>query len=237
MSESTPFSLFIDLITFDKTIYSRELEIKKRYAAIDLLKKQKEQYALDMAYAKEALHDITKQVDAKELEMKTLESQEADRKERMDHVVNQKEYKSIKHELETIGVQQHALEDVLIVSWNQLEVAKKVYDQKATEYQNNIQQVDTQIAQHTKDVEQLEQELAEQKKIRSNKEDHVPKEWLDKYTMMRARTVDPVTAVVDGSCGSCFYQLTDQDMILINRNRLLQCKGCYRFLYNAALAQ
>jgi predicted nucleic acid-binding Zn-ribbon protein len=55
--------------------------------------------------------------------------------------------------------------------------------------------------------------------------------------MMRTRTADPVVPVLDGSCSACFHYLTEQDLLLIKKNKLMQCKGCYRFLYSEALAK
>ena len=45
---------------------------------------------------KTKLHDMRKEVDAKELEMKMLDLQETDKKKRLDTVANHKEYQSIK---------------------------------------------------------------------------------------------------------------------------------------------
>src|SRR5690348_6650744 len=118
MSEPTPFGLFIDLINFDRNLHARELEIQKQKQAIVQQEAHKKQCADDLAQAHRALHDITKLVDEKELEMKSLDAQEADKKKRMDHVSNPKEYKAIRHEIELIAAQQLAIENTLLAAWN-----------------------------------------------------------------------------------------------------------------------
>lgn len=237
MSESTPFGLFIDLINFDKDIHVRELEIQKQKQAIVLQEEKKKQSADDLAQTRGALHDITKLVDEKELEMKSLEAQEAEKKKRMDHVTNQKEYKSMRHEIELIAAQQLAIENILLAAWNQFEHVKKEYEKKETAYHQIITDIDVQIHKHMQDIAILEQEVTDRQKVRAQKATHVPQEWYDKYMMMRARTADPVVPVLDGSCSACFHYLTEQDLLLIKKNKLMQCKGCYRFLYNEALAK
>ena len=49
--------------------------------------------------------------------------------------------------------------------------------------------------------------------------------------MMRERVSDPVVPILQGGCSACFYKTPEQDLILLKRNKLLQCKNCYRFLF------
>jgi len=235
MSEQRPFDYFIDLINFDQKLHLCELDIKKQEQEIVQLQDQKKSLDLELHKAKNELHDAKKLVDEKELEMKELEMRESDKKKRMDRVSNQKEYQSIKHELGTITSSQLALEDSLIAAWNQFEIAQNKFDKHESEYAQAVNDLDAQIIQQKVVLKELQEQLSEKKKIRSSKEESVPEEWLEKYMIMRARVSDPVVPVVDGSCVSCFNPVTGQDIISINRNKLLQCKGCYRFLYNKLL--
>ncbi len=235
MSEQRPFDYFIDLINFDQKLHLHELDIKQQKQEVAQLEDQKNSLNIELHKAKNELHDAKKLVDEKELEMKEIESQESDKKKRMNQVSNQKEYQSIKHELETIVASQLALEDVLVSAWNQLEISQKKFETYEREYEQKVKDIDAQLTQKKLDLGELQKQLSEQKKIRSSKEESVPEEWLEKYMVMRARVSDPVVPVVDGSCNSCFHQVNGQDLIFINRNRLLQCKGCYRFLYNESL--
>ena len=237
MSEQRPFDSFIDLISFDQKLHLNEVAIQKKEQEIAQLQEQKRLLDTELHAAKIELHDARKLVDEKELEMKDLEAQEKDKKKRMDQVSTQKEYQSLKHELATIAGQQLALEDVLIAAWNQREVAQKKFETFEMTLEQKVSKINDEIGQVKSELEKITDQLTEQKKMRSTKEKPVPEEWLEKYMVMRSRVIDPVVAVVDGSCGACFHQLTDQDLIMINRNKLLQCKGCYRFLYNASLDQ
>lgn len=237
MSEPTPFGLFIDLINFDRNIHLRELEVQKQKYAIIVQEEKKKQCAEELAQMSRALHDITKLVDEKELEIKSLEAQETEKKKRMDHVSNQKEYKSMRHEIELIAAQQLAVENMLLAAWNQFEQAKKEYEKKEKGYQQVVAEIDDHIHKHIQEIAILEQEVAEQQNIRAQKAVNVPREWYDKYMMMRTRTADPVVPVLDGSCSACCHHLTEQDLLHIKKNKLMQCKFCYRLLYSEALAK
>ena len=59
----------------------------------------------------------------------------------------------------------------------------------------------------------------------------IPEEWLEKYSIMRTRVPNPIVSVKNGSCSACFHALTQQDMLNLQRRKLLQCRDCYRFLY------
>jgi len=237
MSENNPFSLFIDLINFDQELHAQQLNIKKHEQEVSQLEKQKEQLEVELHAAQRVLHNAKKQVDEKELEMKELEASEADKKRRMDTVSSHKEYQSLKHEIEIISSRQLALEDVLVAAWNQLEIAQATFKTQEQVHQEKVQNTESRIAKIKIEIERLNQDLVEKQKARSAKETLVPEEWLEKYRNMSSRVADPVVPVVDGSCTSCFHQLTGQDLIMINRRKLLQCRGCYRFLYSESMSR
>jgi len=70
---------------------------------------------------------------------------------------------------------------------------------------------------------------------RISHEQGIPAEWLEKYAMMRSKVSDPVVPALDGSCCACFYHLPSRDMIVLSRNTLIECKSCFRFIYQEPL--
>lgn len=237
MSEQNPFNRFIDLINFDQKLHVHDIAIQQHQQKIEQLEERKAEIDTHFSSVRQQLHDAQKLVDEKELEMKDLEAQESDKKAAMDRVSNQKEYQSIKHELELIASKQLALEEVLVDAWNQLETTRKRVSESEKEYQSALQKIDEEIAKEKEALGNVRNVLQRESELRAEKESLVPEEWLEKYGRMRSQVEDPVVQVVDGSCSSCFHPVTGQDLILLNRNKLLQCKACYRFLYNKNLAQ
>ncbi len=63
------------------------------------------------------------------------------------------------------------------------------------------------------------------------KETGVPNEWLEKYSHMRLRVIDPVVPVMFGGWSACSYAVTEQELVRLKRKALIQCKGCFRLLY------
>jgi predicted nucleic acid-binding Zn-ribbon protein len=216
--EKTPFQMFIDLINFDQEIEHLNQKRKNIEQEIIALDGQGAHLQKELTVLRYTIHEAKKRVDATELDMKSLDLQE-------------KEYKSLKTEIERMHQQQHDLEQELLVAWKQLENAQKVHEEKTQEINQKIEQSQT-VKQEKQDaLQQLNHSIREQSQTRPQKEKNIPAEWLEKYAVMRSQVTDPVVPVHNGSCSACYYKVVDNDLQQLRRNKLLQCKDCYRFLY------
>lgn len=79
MSE-TPFEKFISLVQVDQSINALHVQIQSLESHNKEQQKLEQTQATLVEKAKQKLHDIKKEVDGKELEMKVLDEQEADKK-------------------------------------------------------------------------------------------------------------------------------------------------------------
>ena len=79
--------------------------------------------------------------------------------------------------------------------------------------------------------EALADKLRIKKHARQLKEKDIPAELMEPYNAMRAQVPDAVVPVQDFCCGACFYQISQSDYLALQKQKLLQCKNCYRFLY------
>ncbi len=231
MGEKTPFQKFIELISFDQQITSLEQRLKQFKQEVSSLKSQEADFAKRAELLRRAFVDAQKNVDLKELEMKSLEHADQEKKERLKLTTGQKEYKSLKIEIERVHQKQHTLEQELLAAWKQRESAQKAYEEQEKNMTHATQELQEKVREKQSQIDQLTADIAQQAVIRPAKEDSIPAEWLEKYAMMRAQVEDPVVPVYDGSCSACYYKVTDSDMQHLRRNKLLQCKDCYRFLY------
>lgn len=230
-----PFQAFIDLITLDQEIAQIEqslLKIDHEIAAFIKLENEAQSY-LDAQ--KKKVHDARKIVDRQELELRTLDTQEKQKKERLDNVTDHKQYQSIKTEIDALKLKQHTNEDLLMQAWNVLETAQKEYDTIEKDQPQKIAAFQQSIEQKNNEITTLELQLEQKNAERADKEKPVPAEWLEKYAVMRARVSDPVVPVQRGACSACFFTLTEQDLMSVRRRKLLQCKSCYRLLYSQEL--
>jgi len=225
------FQAFIDLVDFDRKSFSLQAEIEKAKKDIEDLNNQKIALEEGIKDVKENLHQIQKDVDGGELEMKDIEQQVASKKKRLDDVSNQKEYVSLTHEIENLQNKQHEMEEPLLTAWNKLEQAKQDVKTKDAEFDKKMAEIVDLIEKDEKKIDDLQIQLEAQAKEREEKEKLVKPEWLEKYAVMRAQVQNPVVPVEQGSCSACFYDVTSQRLIELKKNKVVQCKGCYRFLY------
>ncbi len=230
-----PFESFIDLVRFDQEVKAKEKQMVKERAELEQLLAQQQAFQDEVAVLKQAIRDTQKEVDAKELDMKTLDQRMKEIKQKLDETANAKEYMALKKEFETVTEKQLALEDTLVKSWQQLETAERSMEQKKSAISEQGQKAVQEVEQKKGAISQVETALSQLKDERAGKVQAIPAEWIEKYEVMRQRVDDPVVEVVQGSCGGCFYTITDQELLQLKRRALLQCKSCYRFLYDPAV--
>ena len=228
---SDAFQALIDLVSFDQETVSFKKNIKTIKNEIQALKVERSDLEANIQQEKDILHNTQKEVDMGELEMKEYDQRIKEEKVRLDKVKNQKEYASILKEIEHLEQKQHDAEEPLLVAWNKLEQVKQGMSKKEDDFNEKYSEINQQLEQKNKQIEQIEIELQDQSKQRDQKVNAVPQEWLEKYNMLGARVEDPVVPILGGSCSACFYDIPSQKIIEMKRGKLVQCNGCYRFLY------
>jgi len=226
-----PFQALIDLVNFDQDSVTLLKDIEKIEKEIHDLKTDQQELESEVQKTKLSLKELQKKVDEGELEMKELDQMEKEKKARLDRSKNQKEYMSLQKEIELIHTQQHDLEEPLLTNWNKLETAKQEFKIKESEYNKEDQEIKKSIEDKEKKMAEVKATLDEHHTHRAEKEKLVKPEWLEKYAVMRERVSNPVVPVENGNCSACFYKITHQHMIEIGKNKMVQCRGCYRFLY------
>lgn len=227
----SPFDLFIELITFDQSLHQIEKEIIRLEGEYELLEDQFVQFQEN--YTKDAalLHDLRKEVDEQELEMKSLDDREKEIKNRFSSASNTQEYQALKKETEALQQEQLEVEKKLLALWNRLELAKKNVEAKKQEHEAGTNALEKQMQDKKQAIDALELQLTENSKGRKDKAQGIPEEWLEKYSRMRNSVPDPVAVIEEQSCKACFHPLSGQELMNLGRKQMLQCKGCYRFLY------
>jgi uncharacterized protein len=226
-----PFLRFIDLVNFDQKLQSLENEKKVISAEISALQEHKKQYAHDLEEGNKRVFQFKKRVDEQELEMKSLDQKEQEKKRKLEHLADYKEYQAIRAEIETVQRMQVEREQLVLDAWNQLEQAQVNVQKKTKEYAEQLQQLQHKEQELATKSAHLNDEVTSMIAERVQKEAAVPAEWLEKYTMMRARVSDPVVEIFHQSCGVCSRVITQQEMVRARHGALIQCQTCFRLLY------
>lgn len=230
MSEN-PFIAFIDLITLDQKIRTIHDQITALKKSMQDQVTQKNEITTRFDTFKNHVKELRKMVDAQELEMKDLDQKERVKREQLEQSNSTKEYQLLKKEIEHLKHEQNKAESTLLGIWNKLEITQKDLQEQQAGFDTKIQEIHSLIFDNQVKVDALQHDLDLLTQERPDKEACVSQEWLSKYTHMRMRVADPVVAVMSGSCGVCFYSITDQELLRLNRRALVQCKGCFRLLY------
>jgi uncharacterized protein len=231
MTSQNPFKLFLSLVAFDNTLRELEEKIKQSHSKKEALLQHKKQLANVVEKLKQQEHDVRKEVDLHELHMKELDTKERSKKDQLDDINTPKEYTVAKREIEAIQREQHDHERVLMQIWNTLESVHKTFEIKQQELVGALGAVDAEITTLNGEESQAQASYDEKMAERAQHVVGIPEDWLEKYRAMQSRVTDPVVPVQQGSCSACFYDITEQRLVALRRHALLQCEGCYRFLY------
>ena len=227
-----PFAALITLVTFDKDMRQVNQEIKDIEKETEVLSGEVRKLSKQLEQDKQKLVELRKDVDTAELEMKALDAQEAGKRTKLDNALDNKEFQSLRAELERVQRAQVEQEQKVVVAWNRLEAEQKNYVEKIELHSAKIEDIKQNIEKKNQVIVSKKEFILSQQIHREERAKSVPEEWLEKYESMQSHVADPVVEVVSDSCSACGSMLTISDLQKINRGALLQCKYCYRLLYS-----
>lgn len=222
---------FIDLVTFDQ----HHIETQKKIASLEHnIKKNQEQKAvaqsqLDQVSLKK--HDQLKTVHSQELALSELQQQEESLQKTLQSVSSSKEYEAATKELEHVRLSRTVQEQKLTQYSNKMHASQKEHDAAAERFQAATAVLTVELASLQQELDALHQELQLIDSQRQTKTVGIPHDWISVYDLMRGRVVDPVVPLLQDSCSACFYAVTPRDLQLLHKSSMIQCKDCYRFLY------
>lgn len=231
MSEHNSLQALIALIEFDQTIIKKESLVEHIKQDIAHQEHARQQIILRHEQFEQKVRTAQKTVHEHELEMKTLDAKEQEKKQQLENTDSQKVYESLKKEITFLKKSQYDHEKKLVQSWKELETAQKALTEEEVQFKEKEQEFAQKINSKKTEIEVLNKDLEELYTIRKDKEQHVPAEWLAKYSIMRTQTTNPIVRVEFDSCSGCFAQLTSQALLDVRKKKLIQCPSCYRFLY------
>lgn len=231
MEGLSPFEKFVSLVKFDQEALTTHQKLESLKKLIKEQESNKEVLLNSLETAKQTLKTFQKEVDLQELRMKELSDKEKSKKKSLDEIANQKEYNSIKREIDNLKRFQHNYEKELVDSWNKLENAKKEHESIEKSLDSKIEEIETTIKNAQKDLNVTTTAIEKYNKERLEREKGIPEEWLQKYNIMHLQVTNPVVPLIGQSCSACFQELTKQDFKDLNRNKMMQCKNCFRLLY------
>lgn len=222
---------FIDFVTCHNDILTRQKKLQSlEFSLIDL---ENQFVALrdSIALKHKEVFEQRKAIDAQELELKVLESQENDKKKRLENASTVKEFQSLTSELEIINAKKNTIESALFEALTLLETNKE----QATLLELSTQQEIMALEQQQKNLEQTIshdlESLENLKPVCLQKQHPVNKDLLARFQAMQTQVDNPAVSIINDSCSACFYSVPQTELGLAKKGELAQCKDCYRLLY------
>ena len=231
MTNLNPFQKFVALISFDQESNQLQHQIQQLTQELNSLNEKLSSQQHELEAAHEQVKTAHKAVDAAELVGQELQGAENQKKQLLEQIKDKKAYQALKKELSYLQEQQHAQETILVQAWNKLETAKQQYEKHKALCQEKITASQAAIDELLTQQQALKHKISGLDQERAQKETGVPAEWLAKYANMRTRVHNPVVPVVNEACTACFYDVTPHDLRALKDLKLVECQGCFRFLY------
>lgn len=226
------FGRFIALVETDQQLLSiaKELEtlkLDKENLEQDL-KKVNDQ--IEQSY--QIYHNLRKQVDILELEIKSIEVQQKDRQQRLSDASTTKEYFSLENELKALDSKKAQLEETLFELWQKLEESQNAYQEtleNAPKYKAQIEDI---IKNLNRRIDTLSDNIESIRQSRPVMQVGIDPELIEKYEHMRQSAPNPVVQIKRDSCSACFSNINQQSLREIKSGKLVACQDCYRLLYS-----
>lgn len=226
-----PFKSFVDLIQFDQTLLTNKQKYNQILDDITLLEEEESEIATRVEQAHHTFLSVKKKVSTNEAKMAYYQDEEKLIKQKLETVASSKEYGSLSAQLQSIKKNQYDFEETLLQSWHELEGADRIYQEELKKLEQKKQATSALIQEKTLLLDQLRGELQACDEKRKELLDGIPEEWLEKYELLREKIKDPIVPVEADACSACYYILPEPQLAALRRRALLQCKGCFRFLY------
>jgi len=223
---------FLVFVAIDSEI--SELESDKILVENELIKADNliANYQSQISHNNQRLSTLTKKHHSLELELKTINSHESEKRLKLERIANSREFFALHQELEEIVKKKAKLETEYLNSWQEVETLEK----ELTELNKNLELT---IATETKEIDNFKRRM---KSIENQLRDFtaqrdaaivsVDPELLGQYTSMKQSVKNPVVKVKRDSCGGCFHLLSRQDLVAMDQHKLIRCKNCFRIIYN-----
>lgn len=225
------FDQFIKLVELDEELYQSIIDKANLVHEIELLELEIENIQININKSYQNILHLKKESNALELEINSLNSEYANKKNKINNASNTKEYYYLEQEIQNLTVKSENAETELFNIWNNLDIAQENYNNLLKKSEEKKKPILEDIKNFHRRVEYLINNINQLNKKRPELTSLVDPEILEQYNLMKESVHNPAVKVVNKSCYACFYLLTQQDYYQVSQNNLPRCRNCFRFLY------
>ena len=223
----------IDLQNIDSQIYDFESRMEIFPVKIQEIDNIIESKTEGVKQAEEELKNLQVSKNDKETDIKGKEEKIAKHESELYQIKNNKEYKALQQEIDSIKADISLIEEELITLFDNIESAQNNIQEEKKFFDNEKLELEKQKAQIHQEEKDLKAKVSELKTKRDLAQYEIQQELLRKYKKIlehRGRTA--VAKLTDDSCGGCNMQLPPQVINQIKiQKEIIQCENCSRILY------
>jgi predicted nucleic acid-binding Zn-ribbon protein len=228
------------LIDHLKSLQEVDLEVRKlrkeeaRWPAI-LASRAKEVEAKrrKVQEAEEACKAARREIDKRELDLKTLEGAVRSLQVQQNTAKTNKEYTTFANEIALKKAEGGRIEEDVLKRMDALEELGRETAAARAALEGIAREQDKLGKQAESERREIRAEIEKGLAEREQRRARVPGDVLQQYERLaQGRDGAALAAVVDGVCQGCFINLTAQEInLLLREDKLLPCRNCQRFLF------
>ncbi len=181
----------------------------------------------------EEKRSIQKEIDRKELDLKTDEGEISKYNVQLNSIKTNKEYTALCSEIGSKKADMSILEDDILSTMSRLESVNEEYNK----LQEDLRCEDESLKDLTKSVDaDVKETNIEIEKTQNDQKKYI--DALDEYSLNHYNRLSnikggkAIVAVVDNMCGGCSMKITAQTLnVLMGGKELVFCQSCSRILY------
>jgi len=211
-----------------------ELEVSKVFypKLLEQLHDEVTQLDSDLADTETQIIQLKKDIDLKELELRTTKEKLANSQQRLLTVQSNKEYDAVQHEILSSEESIAQLEEDTIRMMEDLEIMQKLGEELAAKLEIARPGNEKQIEEIEQKYATIEEKAAEIRRKYEELATKVDRRNLSAYKRIREGTQGhAVVKVISRACGGCFQALPPKQIQEIRRMTVISfCEACGRIL-------
>ncbi|MEK6766938.1 MAG: C4-type zinc ribbon domain-containing protein [Planctomycetota bacterium] len=176
---------------------------------------------------------VQKEIDRKELDLKTDEGEISKYNVQLNSIKTNKEYTALCSEIGSKKADMSILEDVILNTMSRLEIVNKEYSELTENLKREEESLKELIKSVDADVRETDIEIEKVQNDQKKYIDSLDEDTLYHYNRLsNIKGGKAVVAVMGNVCGGCFMNITAQTLnLLMGGKELVFCQSCSRILY------
>lgn len=181
----------------------------------------------------EELISLQKEIDKRDLDLKSAEEQIKKFTVQLNSIKNNKEYSALRSEIGSKEADKSLLEDEILNLMSQLESTNEEYLKTMEKLKGDKNNIDDFLQSANREIQKAEEEIESLKGDSSKFSAMLDHDTLHQFNRLtNAKEQNPIVEVIDNACGGCSMNIRLQTLnLLMSGKALTLCPNCQRILF------